>query len=456
MQGRTVVDDPLLHVHIPSFAIDFFAWVDDRYVRIMTLNADVELPLSLEVDGTGSLTPVFGDLTTAFANVTVTNSDLLAESPEQLAQAFPMLLGIAVGQLTGALSGISLPALAGLKINPIAITSTDPDSDGALSFLSIFANVSAAATPSRAARRHRRARLQEVRAAADARVRRRRARRDACRGGARSSTVAAPVRSSTPGRSTAAPWSAFTAATRVTVSRSAAVDAGAPPRRRARARVGAPTTTDPTPARVDVIIDTVAPTGGFDVAGHEIRFAATDAVSPPEALQFRCSVDGGAFGAWVSGDHATMPLSLDGAHVTVQVRDEAGNVGDLGFHGRSTAPSAGGCGCDRRRQRRHGDPADDPRRRLRALLVAPSLRLAAPHRHRRRRRLPGGDGARRRRLLAHSLGKGDYANPIDEIGRYHDVVFDRRHALRQRLRRHHGRSRLHRDQGSDGRTRAGR
>ncbi len=25
---------------------------------------------------------------------------------------------------------------------------------------------------------------------------------------------------------------------------------------------------------------------------------------------------------------------------------------------------------------------------------------------------------------SHSLGKGDYANPIDEIGRYHDVVFN--------------------------------
>ena len=63
MQGHTVVDDPLLHIHVPGFAIDFFAWVDDRYVRIMTLNADVELPLSLEVDAAGQLTPVFGDLT---------------------------------------------------------------------------------------------------------------------------------------------------------------------------------------------------------------------------------------------------------------------------------------------------------------------------------------------------------------------------------------------------------
>ncbi|HEX6839641.1 MAG TPA: hypothetical protein VF334_23850, partial [Polyangia bacterium] len=149
--GQMVVDDALLHIHVPDFSIDFFAWVDDRYVRVMTLHADVELPLSLEVDSAGKLTPVFGDLTTAFTNVTVSNSDLLSESPDQLAQAFPMLLGIAVGQLTGSLSGISLPALMGLQVKPIAITSTDPDAkDGSLSFLSIFANLSVASAYHRA------------------------------------------------------------------------------------------------------------------------------------------------------------------------------------------------------------------------------------------------------------------------------------------------------------------
>src|SRR5206468_7816997 len=146
-QGRTVVDDALLHIHIPSLSIDFLAWMDDRYVRVMTLTADAELPLSLEVDGAGKLTPIFGDLTKAFTNVVVTNSELLSESPDQLAQAFPMLLGVAVGQLTGALSGIALPVLLGLNIKPISVTSSDPDKDGQLSFLAIFANLAVASGP---------------------------------------------------------------------------------------------------------------------------------------------------------------------------------------------------------------------------------------------------------------------------------------------------------------------
>ena len=293
----------------------------------------------------GTMTPVFGDLTKAFNNVVVTNSDLLAESPDQLAQAFPMLLGVAVGQLTGALSGIALPALAGLQIKPIAITSTDPDADGELSFLSIFANVAVATTPARAARRHqraackrcscrRRASSPSTRAAAP------------CRRCCSSSAAAAPGRSSTPGRSTTAPGRPSPPRAAPSSPIRSCGCRGAITSTCARARSARPTPTDPTPARVDVLIDTVAPTGSFDVAGNEIRFDATDAVSPPEALLYRFAVDGAAFGAWISGAHATMPLALDGNRVVAQARDEAGNIGALDFHGRSTAPSTSGCSCE--------------------------------------------------------------------------------------------------------------
>jgi hypothetical protein len=419
-QGRNVVDDPLLHIHVPGFAIDFMAWVDDRYVRVMTLNADVELPLSLEVDAAGALTPVFGDLTTAFTNVTVTNSDLLSESPDQLAQAFPMLLGIAVGQLTGALKGISLPALMGLNIKPIAVTATDADKDGALQFLSIFANLSVA-TPSRVhVDTNAWVEAMQVPPTREFAV------------NARGTTVPSAVLQldgrgagpleyswSVDGGS----WSGFTTATRVTVSDPQfwmqgrhTIDV------RAR-ELGAPDTTDPTPARLDVIVDTVAPTGGFDVAGHELRIAASDTVSPAEALQFRYAANGAAFGPWLSGDHASSPLELDGAAVSVQVRDEAGNVADLGFHGRSTAPSTGGCGCEVGARGRDAT--------LPVVLVVGFALLLSRRRYvwLRRVAIVGGAACLAATVLAaggcsHGLGKGDYANPIDEIGRYHDVVFN--------------------------------
>jgi hypothetical protein len=146
--GMNKIDDPLLHIHAPKFSIDFYAFVDERYIRVMTLNADLEIPLGLDVDAMGQITPILGDLTKAFTNVTVTNSELLSESPADLAKAFPSLLGLAGGQLTSVLKPIALPAVMGLNIKPVAITSTDPDPDGAPTFLSIFANLSAATSES--------------------------------------------------------------------------------------------------------------------------------------------------------------------------------------------------------------------------------------------------------------------------------------------------------------------
>jgi len=431
-QGRTVVDDALLHIHIPSLSIDFLAWMDDRYVRVMTLTADAELPLSLEVDGDGKLTPIFGDLTKAFTNVVVTNSDLLAESPDQLAEAFPMLLGIAVGQLTGALSGIALPVLLGLQVKPIAITSTDPDKDGALSFLSIFTNVSLAATPARRSV-DTQAWLETMQLPAT--------REFAV--DARGTTVpAAVLQLDGSGAGSleyswsvdGGPWSAYTQTTRAVVTDPQfwmqgrhTIDV------RAR-EVGVPATTDPTPARVDIIVDTVAPTGGFDLAGKELRIDASDAVSPREALQFRFAVAGGAYGPWVVGDRVTLPTALDAGSVTVQVRDEAGNVGTLAFHGRSTAPSAGGCACDLT-----GNGVSGPNGAGSGgsstggalLLVAIGFALALSRRRYvwlRRIAIAAGAACLAAAVLgaggcSSHLGKGDFANPLDEIGRYHDVAF---------------------------------
>src|SRR5262249_13508434 len=54
---------------------------------------------------------------------------------------------------------------------------------------------------------------------------------------------------------------------------------------RARA-AGLPQTLDPTPERIELLVDTVAPEGSYDVAGGQLVFHATDRVSPPGALRY--------------------------------------------------------------------------------------------------------------------------------------------------------------------------
>ncbi|MCX7943609.1 MAG: hypothetical protein N2746_03780 [Deltaproteobacteria bacterium] len=129
---------PLILLSISQLSIDFYAVVYDRYTRIFTLTADLEIPIALDVverektdpnDPNKSirvveLVPVLGDLTNAIRNIVVSNSELLAEKPEDIARQLSSLIGTLVGPLLGGagLSGFELPDLQGfvLKIRSIA------------------------------------------------------------------------------------------------------------------------------------------------------------------------------------------------------------------------------------------------------------------------------------------------------------------------------------------------
>jgi hypothetical protein len=178
--------------------------------------------------------------------------------------------------------------------------------------------------------------------------------------------------------------------------------------------VGQPATTDPTPVELTFIVDTIAPAGTFDVAGDELRFDAADAVTPASALEF--SVDGSP---WARGAVLVRP-GIDARTARVQVRDEVGNVGDLGFHGRTTNPAmAGACGCVLGRAPSGGGGAAAlalvalaglfARRRaarLLALLLATGLAAAACNQNAGRPVLPN----------------SSLIDPLDEVGRFSDAV----------------------------------
>ena len=51
--GGQMLDEPLLDIKFTGMEIDFFASIDDQYIRVFTVVTDVHLPIGLQVDGHG-------------------------------------------------------------------------------------------------------------------------------------------------------------------------------------------------------------------------------------------------------------------------------------------------------------------------------------------------------------------------------------------------------------------
>ncbi|HZU81327.1 MAG TPA: hypothetical protein VE987_00340, partial [Polyangiaceae bacterium] len=433
--GMKTIKDPLLHVSIPKLSIDFYAFVDERYVRVMTLTADVTLPVALDVDGMGRIVPLLGDLSSAFGNVTVTNSELLAESPAKLAKTFPMLLAVAVSQF-GLLPPVALPKVMGLGIKLVAIEPTNDDA-GNPTFLSIFANLDTGnPEPFRATTQAEVAKVAAPPTEAFS----------VENGLPAEATPSVELRLGGRGRLGDArdlewswriddglwsPWSQAQSPSvsdpRLWLQGRHAVEV--------KARIaGEPATEDPAPVRLEFLVDTVPPAGEFDIAGDELLVDAHDLVSPDSALEYAWRAPGGEWSAWTNEPRIRLPQAapmLAPETLGVRVRDEAGNVGDAAFHGRTTATgSAASCACDLGGRGRDGGA----RTSLIALLLLGSALV--------RRRL-----LQRSRVVVHCsmlallalaatapgcggspggatamLGKGDLLNPADEIGRYASAV----------------------------------
>ncbi len=108
--------DPLLQLKWPGLQLDVYADIEDRFVRLLTVTADLSLPLGVTHDGCSTVTPVVGSLTGAITNVRVSNSELLAENANALANLVPSLLSLAEPQLATGLAAFTVPEFNGFQL----------------------------------------------------------------------------------------------------------------------------------------------------------------------------------------------------------------------------------------------------------------------------------------------------------------------------------------------------
>jgi hypothetical protein len=139
--------DPLIHVGISDLRIDFYAWIEERYVRLLTaavdLNLGLDLASTMAADGKAAVQLTLSGLDSKNVTIRISNTDLLQDTPADLAAVFPSLINIAAGAIGGAIKPIELPSIAGFTLDNLSIQRVQTTQDD---FVGIFAGI-ATGTP---------------------------------------------------------------------------------------------------------------------------------------------------------------------------------------------------------------------------------------------------------------------------------------------------------------------
>lgn len=140
--GAGTAEDSLLHILVQDLRIDFYAFIEERYVRIFTVSADLNVGFGLaftrDQNGNPALQPVISGIDKSSIQLRVSNTDLLQEDPDQLARALASLIDIAVGQLTGAIPTVSLPTLQGFGLDGLSVRRVETQQDD---FVAIYGSI---------------------------------------------------------------------------------------------------------------------------------------------------------------------------------------------------------------------------------------------------------------------------------------------------------------------------
>ena len=340
----TAAGEPTLALLLPSVQMDFYVWSQERYVRIMTYQADLNITINLTVDA-GQIVPMIGELTAT--NPSVTNSDLITEDPATLATTITSVLGSFAGSLGGSIAPISLPAISGfnLIVPPGGLTGV---ADTGEKFLGIFANLEIAAPAPLTMTTDTTLAVQDL-------VLNREAMTVEHFAQGATPSIRLNMNASGPAavdfeysyRLDGMQWSPWTR-DRSVVFESPALLLQARHDVEARSRVvGEHLTTDLTPAHAEVLIDLIAPDVVVEQDGTTVRVTATDVITSRDALSYRYRTGDGVWTAWTHDASYALP---DGGAtgVDVEVKDEAGNVGasrQALIRGLPNAAATGGCGC---------------------------------------------------------------------------------------------------------------
>lgn len=355
--GAGTATDALMQITLPKFALDFYLWHLDRYVRVFTFEADLTIPVNLQTgkdpvkNPKGGIIPAIGDI--KVANGKVTNADLIMDDPTLVAGALSGLLGGIGKQLVGGgFSPIDLSsALSSVGLS-MEVGSIKKLTKGTDDYVGIFANLSKAAGTA-TVEADTKAVLASKKVPVDH------------MGLSTMNDVDLPeliVDLSSPLEGSAQAieyswWidqgtrSAWSPDKHVTIKDGQLLLQGRHVLKVSARVVGETATEDTTPAEIPFTIDALAPFVKVEKEGSQVTVKAWDVVSSEATLLGRYRLDDGTLTDWTKvSDLARIDVGA-AATIDLEVKDEEGNVRTVrqelirGKADSSLAAAGSGCGC---------------------------------------------------------------------------------------------------------------
>jgi len=144
LPNMPMLEDALITLELEQLEIHFSAVVEERWIHLMTVRADVAIPLGMFVTPSNSIELMIGDIDNAVTNVQILNHKILEETAVELKDAIPTLISLVLPQLTQALQvPLQIPPAAGLggfEVDVLGIRGVE-DGQGAYSHIGVYADL---------------------------------------------------------------------------------------------------------------------------------------------------------------------------------------------------------------------------------------------------------------------------------------------------------------------------
>ncbi len=341
--GAGTDDDPLLELYLRDFRVDLYPFVEERYTLALTLALDMRVGMNMEsyVNDEGRLVAAPTLLGVDEENVTVRihNSKLVAEDPAELEATLPQILGIIMPLLTSVLGeGFVMPELE----NGLSLSSLEFKPNAANTMMLVLASIKPSVQPLPPLPVRTRAEIVGVNTPPP----------DTIRGGIMSGnpdhlpsvTVDVGVMNPEPGAQyewqyrfgRMGLWSPFTSESRLVLRDRALSFQGRHTLYLRARRKGVPLSQDRNPVRLDLLIDSMAPSVDVEFDTMKVRFVGFDLVTAREDLVYSFCRGPGDWSPYASTDFlwirdAMFYAGRCGGKLGVRVMDEAGNEGEHWF-----------------------------------------------------------------------------------------------------------------------------